>query len=176
MTYPTFNNGDVLPASDLNAIGLWLVKSQTIAGGVGSVAITDCFNSDFRNYRITFEGGVQAANDNALQIVFAGGTGHYASMRYDPFNGIGAGVLNTFNQLFAYFGLSGTQNQCSFSMDVFAPNLSEFTKFNGMYTGNNFAGTGAGVNATTTPISGFTIIFPLGGNTGGVVKVYGYRN
>jgi hypothetical protein len=176
MTYPTFNNGDTLPASDLNAIGLWLVKSQTVGAGVGSVAITNCFNSDFRNYRITFEGGIQSANDNALQIVFAGGTGHYACMRYDPFNGVGAGTLNTFNQVFAYFGLSGTQNQCSFSMDVFAPNLSEFTKFNGMFTGNNFAGTGAGVNATTTPVSGFSILFPAGGNTGGVVKVYGYRN
>jgi len=175
-TPPDFTAGAVLTANQMDAVGLWLVKSQTVGSGVGSVAITDCFNSDFRNYRITFEGGVQAVNDNALQFVFASGTGHYASMRYDPFNGVGAGVLNTFNQVFAYFGLSGTQNQCSLSMDVFAPNLSEFTKFNGMFTGNNFAGTGAGVNATTTPITGFSILFPAGGNTGGVVKVYGYRN
>jgi hypothetical protein len=176
MTYPTFNNGDTLPASDLNAIGLWLVKSQTVGAGVGSVAITNCFNSDFRNYRITFDGGNQAVNNNVFQFVFAGGTPHYGCIRYDPFNGVGAGTLNTFNQTFVYFGLSGTQNQASLSMDVLAPNLPEFTKFHGLFTGDNFAGSGGGVNASTTPVTGFSILFPAGGNTGGVVKVYGYRN
>jgi hypothetical protein len=176
MTYPTFNNGDTLPASDLNAIGLWLVKSQTVGSGVGSVAITSCFNSDFRNYRITFEGGVQSGNDLAIQIQFANTVGHYASMRYDAYNAVGSGTLNTFNQNFAYFGLSGAANQATFSMDVYAPNLAQVTKYSGMFTSNNFFGTGGGVYFQTTQLTGFTMIFPSFTNTGGVVKVYGYRD
>ena len=176
MTFPSFSAGEVLTATDMNSVGLWLVKSQTVGAGVGSVAITSCFNSDYRNYRVTFEGGTQSTNDNAMQLQFAATAGHYASMRYDPFNGVGAGTLPTFNQNFAYFGLSGTANQCTFSMDVYAPNLAEWTKFNGMYTSNNFFGTGGGVYASTTQLTGFTIIFPGFTNTGGIVKVYGYRN
>ena len=176
MTYPVFASGDVLNASDMNGVGLWLVKSQTVGAGVGSVAITSCFNSDYRNYRVTFEGGTQSVNDNAIQIQFANTAGHYASMRYDAYNAVGSGSLNTFNQTFVYFGLSGNANQCTFSMDVFAPNLAEVTKYSGMLTSNNFFGTGGGVYFQTTQLTGFTIIFPGYTNTGGVVKVYGYRN
>ena len=176
MTYPVFASGDVLNASDMNGVGLWLVKSQTVGSTVGTVAVTDCFNSNFRNYRVTFEGGSQSTNDNALQLQFANTTGHYASMRYDSWNGVGSGTLGSSNLTFAYFGLSGTANQCTFSMDVFAPNLAQITKYSGAFTSNNFFGTGGGVYFQTTQLTGFTIIFPGYTNTGGVVKVYGYRD
>jgi hypothetical protein len=176
MTYPVFASGDVLNASDMNGVGLWLVKSQTVGSGVGSVAITNCFNSDYRNYRVTFEGGVQSVNDNAFQLQFANTAGHYASMRYDSWTGVGSGTLGSSNLTFAYFGLSGTANQSTLSFDVFAPNLAEVTKFSGMLTSNNFYGTGGGVYFQTTQLTGFTIIFPGYTNTGGIVKVYGYRN
>jgi hypothetical protein len=175
MTYPTFNNGDVLPASDLNAIGMWLVKSQTVGAGVGSVAITNCFNSDFRNYRVTFEGGSQSGNNLAMQLQFANTTGHYSTMRYEPWAGVAAS-LPASNLTFAYFGLSGTANQATMSFDVFAPNLPQVTKFSGMFTADSYYGTGGGVYFQTTQLTGFTIIFPGFTNTGGVVKVYGYRD
>ena len=176
MTYPVFASGDVLNASDMNGVGLWLVKSQTVGAGVASVAITSCFNSDFRNYRVTFEGGTQSVNDNAIQIQFANTAGHYASMRYDAYSAVGSGTLNSFNLNFAYFGLSGAANQTTMVMDVFAPNLAEVTKYSGMLTSNNYFGTGGGVYFQTTQLTGFSIIFPGFTNTGGVVKVYGYRN
>jgi hypothetical protein len=176
MTFPSFSVGETLRAADMNAVGLWLVKSQTVGAGVGSVTITNCFNADFRNYRVTFEGGTQSGNNLATQLQFAGGAGHYASMRYDPFNGVGAGVLPTFNQTFCYFGLTGTQNQATFVMDVFAPFTTEWTKYTGSFTGDNFAGTGSGVNASNTSLTGFTLVWPGATNTGGIVKVYGYRN
>jgi hypothetical protein len=176
MTYPTFNNGDVLPASDLNAIGLWLVKSQTVGSGVGSVAITSCFNSDFRNYRVTFEGGSQSGNNLALQLQFANTVNHFANMRYDSWSGFAAGTLPTTAQNFAYFGLSGANSTCTFSMDVLDPFLSQYTKYTGMYTANDYFGTGGGVYAANTSLTGFTIIFPGYTNTGGIVKVYGYRD
>ena len=176
MTYPVFTNGTVLPASDLNAIGLWLVKSQAVGSGVGSVAITNCFNSDYRNYRVTFEGGSQSVSNNAIQLQFANTMNHFANMRYDSWSGFAAGTLPTTAQNFAYFGLSGASSTCTLSMDVFAPNLAGYTKYSGMFTGNDYYGTGGGVYGANTSLTGFTIIFPGYTNTGGIVKVYGYRN
>jgi hypothetical protein len=175
MPVPDFSPGEVLTAAAMDSIGLWLVKSQTVGPNVGSVAITDCFNSNFRNYRVTFEGGTQSGNDLAMQIQFAATTGHYSSMRYDPWTGT-AGTLTAVNQTFAYFGLSGQANQASFSMDVYAPNLAEVTKYSGLFTSNGYFGTGGGLYFQTTQLTGFTIIFPGFTNTGGIVKVYGYRN
>jgi hypothetical protein len=174
-TPPVFSVGQYNTAAYMNSIGLWLVKSQTVGNGVGSVAITNCFNSDFRNYRVVFEGGTQSGNDLALQLQFAATTGHYSSMRYDPWTGT-AGTLPAVNQVFAYFGLSGMANQATFSMDVYAPNLPEVTKYTGMYTSNGYFGTGGGIYFQTTQLTGFTIIFPGFTNSGGIVKVYGYRN
>jgi hypothetical protein len=175
MTYPTFNNGDTLPASDLNAIGMWLVKSQTVGSGVSSVAITNCFNSDYRNYHVTFEGAIQSGSNLALQLQFANTVNHFANMRYDPWSGT-AGTLPTFAQNFAYFGLSSTLGSFSLSFDVLGPNLAEFTKYSGMFVGNDYFGQGGGVYGLNTQLTGFSIIFPGFTSTGGVVKVYGYRN
>jgi hypothetical protein len=84
--------------------------------------------------------------------------------------------LPTFAQNFAYFGLSSTLGSFSLSFDVFAPNLAEFTKYSGMFVGNDYFGQGGGVYGLNTQLTGFSIIFPGFTNTGGVVKVYGYRN
>lgn len=175
-TPPDFTAGAVLTAAQMNQLGLFLVKSQTAGAGVGSVLITDCFNSDFRNYRITFEGGSQSISNNAIQLQFANTMNHFANMRYDSWSGFAAGTLPTTAQNFAYFGLSGASSTCTLSMDIFAPNLAQYTKYSGMFTGNDYYGTGGGVYGANTSLTGFTIIFPGFTNTGGIVKVYGYRN
>lgn len=175
-TPPVFTAGAVLTAAQMNAVGLWLVKSQTVGAGVGSVAITSCFNADFRNYRIVFEGGTQTVNDGALQLQFSATAGHYASMIYNPYTGAAGGSLATFNQNFAYFGLSGAANQATFSIDVYAPFVTEVTKYSGTFTSNGYFGSGGGVYFNAISLTGFTIIFPAMTNTGGTVKVYGYRD
>jgi hypothetical protein len=176
MTYPTFVNGDPLPQSDLNAIGLWLVKSQAVGSGVASVTITDAFSSQFDNYRVIFANGISGANDNAISISFAPVASHFGSMRYDSFTGSGSGTLFTNAQTFIYLGLSGTAGQQSLVFDVFAPFLTQFTKVTAMLTSNLYTGYSGGVYAQNTSNSGFTLIAPAGGFTGGTVKVYGYRN
>jgi len=175
MTYPVFASGDVLNAADMNGVGLWLVKSQAVGSGVSSVAITNCFNSDYRNYHVTFEGAIQSGSNLALQLQFANTSNHFASMRYDPWSGT-AGTLPTSAQNFAYFGLSSTLGSFSLSFDVLGPNLAEITKYSGMFVGNDYFGQGGGIYGLNTQLTGFTIIFPGYTNTGGVVKVYGYRN
>jgi len=175
MSFPVFASGDVLNASDMNAVGLWLVKTQTIGTGVSSVAITSCFSSDYDNYRVVISNTVGSVNDNAISIQFANVANHYAQMAYWAYNAIGSGSLNTNAQTFGYVGLTGAAGQMSLTMDILAPNLAVFTKFTGNLTSNNFMGTSGGVYAANTQFTGFTLIFP-GTTTGGTIKVYGYRN
>ena len=174
-TPPTFSVGQYNTAAYMNSIGLWLVKSQTIGTSVSTVTVTNCFSSDYDNYRVTIEGTVGSVNDNAISLQFANVANHYASMAYWSYTGAGNGSLATNAQTFAYVGLSGTAGQQTLTMDILAPNLARFTKFTGNLTSNLFMGTSGGVYASSTQFTGFTLIFP-GTTTGGTIRVYGYRN
>ena len=57
MGYPDFAPGDVLTAADMDAVGLWLVKTQTVGTGVSSVTVTGAFSSTYDNYFVTYTGG-----------------------------------------------------------------------------------------------------------------------
>jgi len=52
-TPPTFSAGAVLTAAQMNDIGLFLVKTETFTGS-GTHQLTECFNDDYDNYRLTF--------------------------------------------------------------------------------------------------------------------------
>lgn len=95
MTYPTFTNGQVLPASDLNAIGLWQTASVTLTGQA-TASITNCFNANYSNYLFVYN--VRSGSGSAaLQVQLAlNGTpnatasSYVISGRYVGFPGVGA--------------------------------------------------------------------------------------
>ena len=49
MTFPVFSAGEVLRAQDMNAVGLWLVKTQTFSAQT-NCDVTACFSADYENY------------------------------------------------------------------------------------------------------------------------------
>ena len=139
-----------------------------------SITIVNAFSSTYDNYRIVFAGGTASASDFAIQLRFANVTGHYSSMRYDSWAGV-AGTLPASNQTFFYFGLSGDNYHQHMVLDVFSPNLAQYTKFSGFFTGANNVGTGGGVFAQTTQLTDLTIFGSSFNFTGGQIRVYGYR-
>ena len=179
MAIKTFSDGNSLPASDINTYlansGLVYVTSATLGTGVSSAVISNCFNSTYDNYRVTFAGGTQSGNDLAFQIQFAATSNHYGSMRYDSWTGAGSGTLGSNAQTSSYFCLSGQANQCTFSLDIYAPNLAQVTKYSGSFTSNGYYGTCGGLYFQATSHTGFTMLFPSFTNTGGTITVYGYR-
>ena len=84
MTYPTFNSGDVLTAAEMNAVGLWLVKTQTIGTAVSSVTVTGAFSTDYDAYQIVVTGGT--FNTTLVWGVFqfssAHTTGYYGAAQF----------------------------------------------------------------------------------------------
>ena len=53
---PDFVAGSVLTAAQMNRIGMWLVKTDTIASGSSSHIVTAAFNADYVNYRVIVNG------------------------------------------------------------------------------------------------------------------------
>ncbi len=177
MTYPVFANGDVLPASDMNAIGLWLVKTQTIGTGVSSVTVTGAFSADYDNYLITVTGGTASANGSIrLQMNTSTGSTYFGAGTYGNY-GVNSGV--TYNPAAATSwtdillggtaGYSGviTLNGPFASRPTYgftdASNNATFYKFSLVETSSN-----SNTGFTLTPASGTL--------TGGTIRVYGYRN
>lgn len=173
MTYPTFNNGDALPASDLNAIGLWLVKSQTVGTTVGSVTVTDAFSANYDSYKIIWTGGVASTT---IDLYLTLGTSNFYnwSAVYSTFSATpaAAGAANT-----TFLGYPGaaTTTWGGANFELHRPFKTEATFYNAQHV--NFA---AGINTVgflnnSTSYTSFTLTTSTGTITGGTIRVYGYR-
>ena len=176
MTYPTFNNGDTLPASDLNAIGLWLVKTQTIGTGVSSVVVTEAFSSTFDNYLITISGGA-ASTTSILALQLGSKVTNYSyQYLYGSWNNTASALGSTTATSFSFAG-SYDANGISMNCTVINPNLAKATRVIADSTSSgSFSGNMTGYDGTTTQYTGFTLIPAAGTLTGGTIRVYGYRN
>jgi len=177
MPFPVFASGDVLNASDMNAVGLWLVKTQTIGSAVSSVTVTSAFSSSYDNYIITVSGGTASVNGSIrLQMNTSTGSTYSAAGTYGNF-GINSGI--TYNPaattswtdilLGHTAGYAGVINLAgpfasrpTYGFTEAVSNAS-FYKFSLLETSSN-----SNTGFTLTPASGTL--------TGGTIRVYGYRN
>jgi hypothetical protein len=177
MTYPTFNNGDVLPASDLNAIGLWLVKQQTIGNGVASVVVPNAFSSQYDNYKIIVNGGVGSATQ-AIRLQLTGSAAGYYGANIVATYATGAVTGNPINAAasWSFAGVS-TPDQNFVDCDILSPWLPKPAGISGGYMNASTTGNGGTINgyhASLFQATGFTLSV-TGTMTGGVIFVYGYR-
>ena len=176
MTFPSFNVGETLRAADMNSVGLWLVKTQTVGSGVSSVTVTGAFSSDYDNYRIEVSGVVCSTTGVFASIQIGGQTtNYYGSAYYDSYAGSSTGTVRTNNGSFLYVGTHDSNNM-SMSFDIMAPNLAKITNIHGNYYGGNFSGWFGGTHAVATAYTSITLNAGSGTLTGGTIRVYGYRN
>lgn len=181
MTFPVFASGDVLNASDMNAVGLWLVKTQTIGSAVSSVAVTGAFSADYDKYLITVTGGV--ASTSAGQSVTFGSTttGYYWAANYSQYNAASGGFFNGNNDTAfkeCFYGSTGALAFCMEVTNAFASanTLVSWRHGGAATTSINLSVVGNGYIADTTSYTAFTITPASGTLTGGTIRVYGYRN
>ena len=178
MGYPAFSQGEVFKSTDANAIGLWLVKTQTVGSAVTSVVVTNAFSSDYLNYRVTLSGIQPTATDSFRLMLGTGATnGHYGSMYYDLYTGAGTGTLRANNAASFYVALNeGTTTTSQASFDIMAPNAARTTAVHGTWFGRGYAGWFGGHNSTATQFTSFTLLTDGAGTmTGGTISVYGYK-
>lgn len=176
MSFPVFASGDVLNASDMNGVGMWLIKTQTIGSAVASVAVTAAFSSDYDNYLITVTGGTMSV-DTALGFQLGSTTtGYYGTFIYGTSAGVGPTLATDNNAAKATYAGGGSNNTSAY-FQVLAPNLAKYTRI--IATGINYSttyGSYSGTEASATQHTAFTLIPFSGTMTGGTIRVYGIRN
>ena len=179
-TPPTFSSGAVLTAAQMNGVGLWLVKTQTIGSAVPNVAVTSAFSSDYENYKIIVSGGV-ASTAVDLLFNFTGSTAsYYFAQTITGYTtgtvtgaaGSGAGGASSWT---VGFGSTGALN---INIDLQGPNLAKTTQFGCNRPTISTGGSSvfvSGFHNVATAYTGFTITPSSGTLTGGTIAVYGYK-
>jgi len=177
MTYPVFASGDVLNAAEMNAVGLWLVKSQAVGTGVSSVTVTGAFSADYDSYMVTWTGGTGSTGQLLQFQLGASTTGYYNVLMYGSSYGTPTPTGGSTNNGIAwnFAGWSDT-NYGYLEMRLFGPFLSRYTGMSNSYMGATNAGTGAGTHQVATSYSSFVLYPNAGTLTGGTIRVYGFRN
>lgn len=179
MSFPSFNSGDILTATDMNSVGLWLVKTQTVGSAVSSVTVSSAFSADYDNYLILLSGGTSSAACSMGIEIGGSTTGYYGFMNYGDSIGnvpLGAGRNNT--ALMNWVGgSSGASQAVHVSVQVMGPYKAAYTKFlNGTYQNAGVYGTMQGEHRVATQYTSFKLVPDAGTITGGTIRVYGYRN
>jgi hypothetical protein len=183
MTYPSFNSGDILNASDMNAVGLWLVKTDTITSG-NSKEITGCFSSAYKNYRIVFSNVRLSGVANAIIRMGTLSTGNLYRYAGTYVNYASSGVFTEQSNgaNFWQIGLvsSNTTNSGAV-MDIQMPQQALPTAYQAWGTDPRAGGAGArmftGYLDNTSQYTSFTVFGDSSTTFSSCdIAVYGYKN
>lgn len=177
-TPPDFVAGNVLTAAQMNGIGLWLIKTQTVGTGVASVTVNDAFSADYENYRIMWIGGTASTAGNIHLTLGATTTGYYYGLNFASYAGVGgaAGGANA-----GFIPVGGGQTTRSFAdADIYGPFATIQTSVAGrlinLTTTSGASGESSGFLNNTTSYTAFTLTPNAGTISGGIIYVYGYRD
>jgi hypothetical protein len=177
-TPPDFTAGQVLTAAQMNAVGLWLVKTQTIGTAVASVTVTDAFSTDYDHYKITISDGVSSLSTIINFQLGASTTGYYNSRPLAAYvNGTYLGGNTSNGAAWSGVGVSSASG-IGLNMELINPALATRTFFSAPYMApitNDYGGVSSGFHNVATAYTSF-IIAPAGGTlTGGTIRIYGFR-
>ena len=181
-TPPVFSSAAVLTAAQMNSVGLWLVKTQTIGSAVASVDVTDAFSSDFDNYRITVSGFTCSAGGAAMLIscVTTSGVVNASNWIGNTFyiTAGGAGALtnaNVTNAGACEVGYGSTAIG-SIMSDILGPQAARPTNVRFNDCDESYWRVGAFFLNNTTNFTRIRFALNSGTMTGGTIRIYGMRN
>jgi hypothetical protein len=178
-TPPDFSSGAVLTAAQMNAVGLWLVKTQTIGNAVSSVTVTGAFSADYDNYLVTVTGGVASTSASIGLRLGASATGYYAGLVYLVYSAAAVSVIGTNNGSSFNFVGAGTTSSLVVNMQIMNPFNAKTTGISNAYIDSSTVGAGGthnGFHNSAVSYTAFTLLAGAGTWTGGTIRVYGMRN
>jgi len=167
--------------------GLVLLTSQTIGTGVSTVSVSNVFNSTYTHYRVIYSPLAGSTTGTTTYIRFRTGSTDNSNSNYAwagnqvTYAGTGSVGYGSGASLgFIGFGAYTTGNAWgSHVMDIFNPQLAQYTLWESQGTGVNTGGvltrsTFGGYFNANTSFDGITFIPTAGTLTGGTIAVYGY--
>ena len=177
-TPPVFSAGAVLTAAQMNAVGLWLVKTDTITNAA-SKTVTSAFSTDFTAYRIliTFLTGGTSGLRLSMGATTSNTNGWYGAQPYWSGRSSGDGVVRINNAATCEIGFTSSTQTGFTSFDVINPYASANTYVSGIQQSRaDYTATFSYTLTNTTSYTSFTLSDLSGSNlTSGDIFVYGYR-
>lgn len=189
MTFPVFASGEVLTAADMNAVGLWLVKTQTFSAST-RIEVDNVFTSTYTNYLCLFEISASTVGAGALTYQMnASGTpasgsytsvGQYYSVSADVQTNTDIGTGRQGDPE-GFCGAYGTNSATGlFTISISAPNVARSTVLwwsgGAINTGTSLtSGSGGSIHYVATAYNGIDFIPTVGALTG-TMRMYGYRD
>jgi hypothetical protein len=180
MPVPDFSPGEVLTAAAMDSIGLWKITTVTFAAS--SVAIDNCFTTNYANYVIIANVTTGAGGAAQVQMSMrAGGVTNSTTNYYSFYNGIqwGGTVNNAGNVAGTnWFALRTNGDNAGFSgvVEMQNPNLASRTRFQSHGADQAQRWYAGGLHDSTTQFDGFVLANSGGNSMTGTVRVYGYRD
>lgn len=176
-TPPVYADGEILYASSMNAIGMWLVKTQSVGSNVTSVTVNSAFSANYDNYLILYSGGTGSASGSIGIQLGASATSYYGFLAYGDSSSntiLGAGRSNQTQMNWIGGHIAGQASYAT--VQIMNPFKAAYTRFaNGVYQSANAYGTMQGEHRVATSYSGFTLLPENGTISLGSIYVYGYR-
>jgi len=173
-TPPTFGSGDVLTAAQMNSVGLWLVKTQTVGTAVSSVTISDVFSANYDAYLITDTGGTMSVDTAYGMTVGNNVTNYYYFLNYGAYTSntpLGDAGNNT-----TKWAHAGGGSNRSGHIIVLNPNLAKPTDIMAKVRYATVYGTEVGHLGDFNQYTSFKLTPASGTMSGGTIRVYGMRN
>jgi len=162
------------------AAGLVLLKSQTVGTTVGSVTVTDAFNTTYNDYKILYVGGASSLTSPYLYMTISGTTGnnYFTSGVYQTLVAAAQVTFNFATTTQFYVGAMGTFTT-RIEIDICNPFLSLPKTLNSRWSNYDLTTSTGGVASATSVASNSATAFTLspatGTITGGTIYVYGYK-
>ena len=178
-TPPDFTTGQVLTAAQMNAVGSWLVKTQTVGSAVATVTVTGAFSADYDNYIVTYTGGTTTTTQDIRFRLGSASAGYYGFYVYGAYNSNTVnGVARSNQSSFEYFGQGSTVGNNGYALlqNPFATTRTGFSSNTLGFGTTGASGTFNGFLNDATSYSALTLFIDSGTMTGGTIRVYGYRN
>ena len=182
MAVKTFTTGEVLTAADTNTYlnngGLVYVTEQTIGTAVASQQVTGCFSATYAAYRVVINGVTFSTANNACAVRLGTST-----TRTDYYWGgynvtLSTGVLAAESGNATAEGLRigyTSTNATSFGFDLYGPFLAQRTNYYSGFGEGNYVGMHSGYDNSAVSYADLVVRASSGTMTGGVIRVYGYR-
>jgi hypothetical protein len=149
-----------------------------VGTSVSAITVTNAFSAEYDNYKIIIRGLDQANNDRGVTIQLNNQTTAVYKWSYTAANlgtntsfNVGASAVTSIE-----IGLSGTEDDFFAGIDISNPFVSNRqTIITSLMSTNNWRVWGGAGTTTAASNTGFTIASSQV-QTGGTIRVYGYRN
>jgi hypothetical protein len=170
--------GDAIDATvfGLPSAGLTLISATTVGSAVASVTVSSAFSSTYDNYKIIWTGGASSgSNDDVKMTLGATTTGYYSIRSGIRYAGTAFNFVDANNG--TYWLPTGTVGTVTnLNMDILHPNAAAITLFNSSWQSGTGIAFSAGYQNSSTQFTAFTLTPNTGTFTGGIIRVYGYKN